>query len=336
MNKKTFRRFAVVAVLAIAAPVPAQDAKSIDAGKKEGGKVIVYSSMESSISDGIAAAFKKKTGLEMEYWRGSSTKVLDRALNEHRAGKPLFDVAITIADPMFLMQKEGVFARYTSPAAADYPKSLIDPNLGPNYRTLLIGIVYNKDVIKPTDAPKSFEDLVKPQYRGKLIMPDPTQHTTTTQWVASLPKLLGKERADKFVSELAATKPILAESLLPPVERAVSGEVPIAITLLHYTYVFSQKGAPLDYVRMPRLLGDANYVALANKAPHPNAGKAFIDYFLDDECMNLMSKLGEFVNRKGITPPLEGVDKIQFVPMERLDAKTYAEKKKEYQKLFLQ
>jgi ABC-type Fe3+ transport system substrate-binding protein len=57
--------------------------------------------MESSISDGIAAAFKKKTGLEMEYWRGSSTKVLDRALSEHRAGKPLFDVAITIADPMF-------------------------------------------------------------------------------------------------------------------------------------------------------------------------------------------------------------------------------------------
>jgi iron(III) transport system substrate-binding protein len=313
----------------------AQDAKLIDAAKKEGGKVVVYSSMESSISDGIAAGFKKKTGLEMEYWRGSSTKVLDRALSEHRAGKPLFDVAITIADPMFLMQSEGVFAKYDSPSAADYPKSLIDPNLGPNYRTLLIGIVYNKSLIKAADAPKSFEDLVKPQFKGKVIMPDPTQHTTTTQWVASLPKLLGKEKADKFVRDLAASKPVLAESLLPPVERAVSGEVPIAITLLHYTYVFSQKGAPLDYVRMPRLLGDANYVALANKSPHPNAGKAFIDYFLDDECMNLMSKLGEFVNRKGITPPLEGVDKIQFVPMDRLDAKTYAEKKKEYQKLFL-
>jgi iron(III) transport system substrate-binding protein len=312
-----------------------QDAKLIDAAKKEGGKVVVYSSMESSISDGIAAGLKRKTGLEMDYWRGSSTKVLDRALNEHRAGKPLFDVAITIADPMFLMQKEGVFAKYESPAAADYPKALIDPNLGPNYRTLLIGIVYNTNSIKPADAPKSFEDLVKPQFQGKVIMPDPTQHTTTTQWVASLPKLMGKDRADKFIRELAATKPILAESLLPPVERAVSGEVPIAITLLHYTYVFRQQGAPLDYVRMPKLLGDGNYVALGNKAPHPNAGKAFIDYFLGDECMNLMSKLGEFVNRKGITPPLEGVNRIEFVPMDRLDAKTYAEKKKEYQKLFL-
>lgn len=319
----------------MAAPSFAQDAKLIDAAKKEGGKVVVYSSMESSISDGIAAGFKKKTGLEMEYWRGSSTKVLDRALNEHRAGRPLFDVAITIADPMYLMQSEGVFARYESPSWAGYPKSLIDPALGPNYRTLLIGIVYNKNSIKPAEAPKSFEDLVKPQFKGKVVMPDPTQHTTTTQWVASLPKLLGKERADKFIRDLAASKPVLAESLLPPVERAVTGEVPIAITLLHYTYVFSQKGAPLDYARVPRLLGDGNYVALASRAPHPNAGKAFIDYFLDDECMNIMAKLGEFVNRKGITPPLEGVDKIQFVPMDRLDSKTYAEKKKEYQKLFL-
>ena len=273
--------------------------------------MVVYSSMESSISDGIAAGFKKKTGLEMDYWRGSSTKVLDRALNEHRAGKPLFDVAITIADPMFLMHSEGLFAKYDSPSAADFPKAMIDPNLGPNLRNLMIGIVYNKDSVKPADAPKSFEDLVKPQFKGKVIMPDPTQHTTTTQWVASLPKLLGKDRADKFVRDLAASKPILAESLLPPVERAVSGEVPIAITLLHYTYVFRQKGAPLDYVRMPKLLGDGNYVGLGSKAPHPNAGKAFIDYFLDDECMNLMSKLGEFVNRKGIVAPLEGVDKIQ-------------------------
>jgi iron(III) transport system substrate-binding protein len=335
MRKRILLRIVMLAFVLLVGSASAQDAKLIDAAKKEGGKVIIYSSMESSISDGIAAGFKKKTGLEMEYWRGSSTKVLDRALNEHRAGKPLFDVAITIADPMYLMQKEGVFAKYESPSAAGFPKSLIDPNLGPNYRTLLIGVVYNKDIIKPADAPKSFEDLVKPQFRGKVVMPDPTQHTTTTQWVASLPKLLGKENAEKFIRDLAASKPVLVESLLPPVERAVTGEVPIAITLLHYTHVFRQKGAPFDYVRMPRLLGDGNYVALAGKAPHPQRRQAFIDYFLDDECEHHV-KLGEFVNRKGITSPLEGVDKIQYVPMERLDAKTYAEKKKEYQKLFLQ
>jgi iron(III) transport system substrate-binding protein len=313
----------------------AQDSKLIAEAKKEGGKVVVYSSMETSIAESVGNAFKNKTGIEMEFWRASSTKVMDRALNEHRAGRPLADVVVTIADPMLIMQREGVFAKYDSPAAVAYPKELIDPNLGPSYRNLLIGIVYNKNVIRSGDAPASLEDLVKPQYKGKLVMPDPTQHTTTTQWLASLHKLMGKEKAEKYIRDLAATKPTLVESLLPPVERAATGEIPIAITLVHYTYVFGQTGAPLDYVRLPKMLGDGNYIALNNKAPRPNAGKLFIDYFLDDESMKIMARLGEFVNRTGIYPPLPDAEKIQFVPMDKFDTKAYAEKKKEFQKIFL-
>lgn len=150
-------------------PGLAQDSKLIAEAKKEGGKVVVYSSMETSIAESVGNAFKNKTGIEMEFWRASSTKVMDRALNEHRAGRPLADVVVTIADPMLIMQREGVFAKYDSPAALAYPKELIDPNLGPSYRNLLIGIVYNKNVIRPGDAPASLEDLVKPQYKGKLV-----------------------------------------------------------------------------------------------------------------------------------------------------------------------
>ena len=130
--------------------------------------------------------FKKKTGIDVEYWRASATKVMDRALSEYRAGKPLFDIILTNDNPMQIMFKEGIFAKYDSPAAKDFTKESIDPNLGPRYRNVVIGVVYNKTSINPADAPKSLEDLVKPQYRGKLVMPDPTQHTTTTQWVASL------------------------------------------------------------------------------------------------------------------------------------------------------
>ena len=82
-----FGRCLLLGAISFAAPALAQEGKLIDAAKKEVGKVIIHSLMESSISDGVAAGFKKKTGLEMEYWRSSSTRVLDRALNEHRAGK---------------------------------------------------------------------------------------------------------------------------------------------------------------------------------------------------------------------------------------------------------
>jgi iron(III) transport system substrate-binding protein len=323
--------------LSLSAPVFSQDAKLIEAAKKEGGKAVVYGSLESDTTDTIKKAFQKKTSLQVDYWRASAPKVMDRALSEYRAGKPLFDVMLTNDDPMRLMLKEGIFARYQSPSASDFPKEAVDPDLGPRYRNVIIGIVYNKDVIKPADAPKSLEDLVKPQYKGKLVMPDPTQHTTTTQWLASLHKVMGgKEKADKFIRDLASMKPILVESLLPAAERVATGETPIAITYVKYAVIFGKKGAPLDYVRLGKMLGDGHHVALNNKAPHPTAGKAFIDYLLGDESMSIMAKMGEFVNRKGIYPPLPDADKIVFVEVEHLGKKGFAEKKREYQKIFLQ
>ncbi len=319
----------------LVAPAIGQDAKLVQAAKKEG-KVVVYGSLESDTVGTIKKAFQKKTGIDMEYWRASATKVMDRALSEYRAGKPLWDVILTNDNPLQIMYKEGVFAKYNSPSAADFPKDAIDPNLGPRYRNVIVGVVYNKSIIKPADAPKSLEDLVNPKYKGKLVMPDPTQHTTTTQWVASLFKLMGKEKADKYIRDLAAMKPILVESLLPAAERVTTGETPIAITYVKYVFIFGQKGAPLDYVRLGKMLGDGHYAPLGNKAPHPNGGKAFIDYFLDDESMTIMAKMGEFVNRKGVYPPLPDADKIQFVEMLDLDKKGFAEKKKEYTKIFLQ
>jgi iron(III) transport system substrate-binding protein len=312
----------------------AQDGKISEAAKKEG-KAIVYGSLESDSAETIFNEFKKKTGIEVEYWRASATKVMDRALSEYRAGKPLFDIILTNDNPMQIMFKQGLFAKYDSPSAKDFTKDSIDPNLGPRYRNVIIGVVYNKSAVSAAEAPKSLEDLLKPQYRGKLVMPDPTQHTTTTQWVASLEKLMGKEKADKYIRDLAAAKPIMVESLLPAAERVSTGETPIAITYVKYAYMYGLKGAPLDYVRLGKMMGDGHYLGLNSKAPHANAAKALIDYFLGPESMKMLAKQGEFVNRKGVYPPLPDADKIQFVEMYDLDSKQFAAKKKEYQQIFL-
>jgi ABC-type Fe3+ transport system substrate-binding protein len=290
LKKITFLCAFLTSGMLMTASVYSQSASLVDAGKKEG-KAIVYGSLESDTAGAVFKVFKQKTGIEVEYWRASATKVMDRALSEYRAG--------------------------------------------PRYRNVVIGVVYNKSALSPADYPKSLEDLTKPQYRGKIVMPDPTQHTTTTQWVASLEKLMGKEKAEKYIRDLAATKPILVESLLPAAERVMTGETPVAITYVKYAYVFSLKGAPLDYVRLGKMMGDGHYLTLGNKAPHHNAGKALIDFFLGQESMLIIAKLGEFVNRKGVYPPLADADKIQFVEMYDLDSKQFAEKKKEYQQIFL-
>ena len=51
--------------------------------------------------------------------------------------------------------------------------------------------------------------------------------------------------------------------------------------------------------------------------------------------MKILAQTGEFVNRKGIYPPLPGADKIQYVQMDVLESKAFEEKKKEFGKIFL-
>jgi iron(III) transport system substrate-binding protein len=328
----------VIALLILCSIVPAafaQDTKLIEAAKKEG-RLVLYGTMQTDIFELLHKSFQKKTGITIDYWRTSATKVTERALSEGRAGKALFDLVMSTEDTMRIMLKEGILAQYDSPMSKDFPKEAIDPQLGPRARNHIIGIVYNKEIIKPADAPKTLEDLVKPQYRGKLVMADPTLHTTTAQWLVNVHKLIGKDKSEKFVRELAAMKPTLVESFNPAADRVTSGEFPIAITYVYYVYLNGIKGAPIDYVRTGKFLGDASYLTLHNKAPHPNAAKAFIDFFLDEESMSIMAKAGEFVNRKGIYPPVPDADKIQFVEMDDLGEKVYAEKRKEFHKLFLQ
>jgi ABC-type Fe3+ transport system substrate-binding protein len=167
-----------------------------------------------------------------------------------------------------------------------------------------------------------------------LVMADPTLHVTTIQWLNGLSKVMRKEKTEKFITELAAMKPVLVESMLPVAERITTGEFPIGITFVKYVYSYGKQGVPLDYVRIERLLGDPDFAVLSNKAPHPNAGQAFIDYYLDDENMKVLAQSGEFANRNGIYPQIDGADKIHYVQMDHLDAKAFEEKKKEYGKIF--
>jgi iron(III) transport system substrate-binding protein len=316
-------------------PVSAQEYRVSEAARKDG-RVTVYGSLEDEQFTAIKNSFEKKTGMFVDYWRASNAKVLERAISEQRVRKPLFDVVLNNEDPMEIMFKEGVLTKYDSPAAKNFSKDAIHPDLGVRYRNVIIGIVYNSVIVKPADAPKSLEDLVKPQFRGKLVMPDPTQHSLTTQWLASLHKIMGKEKADKLIRDLAAARPALVESVSPAADRVVSGETPIAIAFVKFAFEYVKKGAPVDYVRLGKMLGDGHYVGIGFKAAHPDAAKAFVDFFLGDESMNIMASMGEFVNRKGIYPPLKDAEKIEFVSMDHLGTKGFAEKKEEYKKLFLQ
>lgn len=320
-----------LALTLIAATVSAD----VSEAKKEG-KVVIYGSLETSTVNVLKKAFKERYGVDIDYWWSSSTKVTDRITTEFRAGRQLFDVTLNHRPLLKIMKKEGIIGSYDSPAFKFFPPEVIDRDVGPAYRNVIIGILYNEAYIKSDQAPRSYEELLDPKWKGKFVMADPTRHTTTTQWLASMHKIMGKEKADKYIRGLGAQKPVLVDSITPAAQKILTGEVPIGFTFTKYIVIFGKEGAKLDYVKVDKMLGDGQYIGISSKPPHPNAARLFIDYFLSEEGMKILAEVGETVTRKGIFPAFKDADKIKFTEFDELDEKGFADKTQEYRKIFFQ
>ncbi len=322
----------VATVLVIRADAVPQSLE--DAAKQEG-KVVVYGSMESETMDVVAKAFTQKYGVGVDYWRGSSSKVLDRTLTEFRSGRPSFDVVLTNRGPMLLLKQQGVFAKYLSPQNANFPANLKDPDnvLSPIYRVGIVGILYNTKLVRPDEAPKALEDFLKPQWRGKWVIPDPSQHFTTGEWLRNLEKVYGADWLP-LVRKLAETRPILVESFTPSTRKIISGEALAGIAYVKHVYSYGKDGAPLDYVRLPKMLAEAHNAAISVKPPHPNAAKLFENFLISREGMEIMAKEGEFVTAKGIYPPTKDAEKINAVVIDELSSEEFKKWSAEFRTLF--
>jgi iron(III) transport system substrate-binding protein len=295
----------VLGVMTLPKEILAQ-AGNLDAAKKEA-KVVVYGSVPPQSMEGLHQAFKKKYGVEVEYWRGSSTQVSERALTEWRAGKPAFDIAEGNRGVQLIMKDEGLFQKFIPPASQKFPDrfkekdALITP-----WRVLPISMLYNTELVKSADLPKTFDDLLNPKWMGKISIPDPTRHTTTAQFLWNLRKFKGDKWLD-YVKALAKQKPVLVESLAPVTTTIIKGEALVGITYIKY---IKQYKGPVDYIPMDQYLTDPNYLSLSAKAMHPNAAKLYIDFACSAEGQKEIAEDGEFVLAPGVYPPIKDADKV--------------------------
>jgi len=228
-------------------------------------------------------------------------------LTEWRAGKPAFDIAEGNRGVQLIMKDEGLFQKFIQPASQKFPDrfkekdALITP-----WRVLPISMLYNTEMVKSGELPKTFDDLLNPKWTGKISIPDPTRHTTTAQFLWNLRKFKGDKWLD-YVKALAKQKPVLVESLAPVTTTIIKGEALVGITYIKY---IKQYKGPVDYIPMDQYLTDPNYLSLSAKAMHPNAAKLYIDFACSAEGQKEIAEDGEFVLAPGVYPPIKDADKV--------------------------
>lgn len=300
-------------------PTRPEPAKVLEAAQKEG-KLVLY--MNITGMEPLLSEFEKKYGIKSELVRVSTAKWLDIILTESRAGKLGADILQGPVDLIKIAKAEKILASYVSPEAAAYPDWAKDAEgyMQPSFAIETVSIMYNTKMVKPEDAPKRYEDLTDPKWRGKIVMADPSIHATTISWLVNLKEQVFKDEAKwmDFVKGLAAQKPVFVASFRPVIDPVIRGEFPLGITVTKY--IITLAPAPIDWARIDQpTLGEPRGFGIASTASHPNAARLFVDFLLSRTGAEMLGKLvGEYPLYSGVYPAIQGMDKAKVLPTRSL------------------
>ncbi|HEU4340895.1 MAG TPA: extracellular solute-binding protein [Candidatus Binatia bacterium] len=262
-------------------------------GAKKEGKVLWYTSLTGGPNQEVPKAFEAKyPGVKVEVYRASSEDLLARILQEAQAKRYLVDSVETTFPALKVMLDYKLLAPYFSPYSARYPDEVKEKaTQGLVYwttdRESYIGMAYNTDAISAAAAPKSFDDLLKPELKGKIGF---ATTDTGSRVIGAMLAVKGAEFIQKLKPQNVALHAVSGRAIL---DMVISGELGASPTaFLSHSRVSISKGAPIKWVPMDVVPTNAGGVALPANAPHPHGALLFADYLLSPEGQKLLGKFG--------------------------------------------
>src|SRR5205807_9050592 len=118
----------------------------------------------------LVDAFKKKYPLiKPSFYRATSERVLQRALNEARAGRYAVDVFTAAGFQLQLLKEAGLTQKFVPNEAAAYDQGFKDPQgHWINVHSLLNTMGRSEEHTSELQSPKKYEDLLAPKWKGKI------------------------------------------------------------------------------------------------------------------------------------------------------------------------
>ena len=277
----------------------------------------VYSSLTVEDMGALNSLFESKTGVRIRLWRASSDKVLQRVLAEARAGRHDVDIVETNAPPLESLHREGVLEPVRSPVQeALIPACVPAHREWAGSRLNLFVQAYNTQQIRKDELPRAWSDLLDAKWKGKLGI-----ESSDEDWFAAVVGTLGGERGVELFRRIVAANGMSVRKGHTLLTNLVaSGEVPLALTVYNFTAEqLKRKGAPFDWFVIPPAIARANGLAIAKRAPHPQAARLYYDFMLGDEAQAMLVERGFMPASRKLKGPL-ALDSLRVIdPVTILD-----------------
>jgi iron(III) transport system substrate-binding protein len=293
VNHKVIRRVAVFLVIGLTTIFSACGGRGVtgsDGANKKMDEVTIYVSTDRVFSEPILQAYERKAGVKVnavyDTEETKSAGLANRLLAEKN--NPQADVFWS-NEPVrtLVLESRGALTSYRSPNAEGIPETFKDPEgYWTGFSARIRVIVYNTNLVRLADAPKSIFDLTDPKWRGQIAIADP-RFGSTSFHVAALYAELGDEKADEFFRKLKANGVKITPGNSVVRDLVVRGEVKIGLTDTDDVNVALEDKQPVAMVLPDRDGMGAplmpNMISLVAGAPRAEAGKKLIDYLLSPE-----------------------------------------------------
>ncbi len=270
-----------------------RDARILAGAQKEG-QVIFYSTMIANQAlRPLTEAFNKKyPQVKMSYWRAPQEDIMQKINAEYRANNMVGDViAGTGIGEMSI--ESGIAQPYFVPALEQYPKSYHDPQGRWTPTNLYYyGVAVNTKLVAAKDAPKTFDDLLDPKWKGKMAW-RVGELTGAPLFISNLRTAWGEERALAYLSKLKGQNIINfgSGSARTLVDRVMAGEYPIALNIYaNHPLISAGKGAPVTTQLLDPIPSSASTMVIPKNAPHPHGAMLLADYILSKEGQGILAK----------------------------------------------
>jgi iron(III) transport system substrate-binding protein len=252
------------------------------------GPVTVYGSPTAVQFQNITAAFQAVyPGLNVNYTSEQPPQAVPLVKDQLQATGHSVDVLLEAATTMYPLEQAGTpcpcVAPYVAPYASQFPPAVLDPlNQSTPIIELAFGWAYNTNLISAANVPTTMTQVANSQFKGEVVMNDPTTGTAFTQYWASLAAYLGNSTVYNFLHELEnSTAPVIVATTTSCMNSVASGTY--AICLGGYMQDAApdiQLGSPLKFLNitgLPLMITPSD-AAILKGAPDPAAAQLLVDF----------------------------------------------------------
>jgi iron(III) transport system substrate-binding protein len=278
----------------------------LEDGARQEGTVVIYSGMiVNQLLRPLVEAFEKKYPfIKARYWRGDGNQIAVKVYAEMRANALEADIIEGSGMSGTVGGSKIVLPFYSPLFVALRKQDIAADSTWAATRFRYIGLGYNTNFVSKDEAPKNFDALLDPRWKGKMAWHVGSDASGALVTITTLLATWGEQKTDAYLSKLANQDVTpLTVSNRQVVDEVILGEYWMGLGIsAHHPIISANRGAPSATVLFDPIPSLSDAIQVLKGTKHPHAAMLFVDFMLSTQAQRMVQDAEYFPSNPNVDP----------------------------------